>query len=184
VSSFSAYSYSSDFPLDKADAQTRALRGGIFRDLGCHAVDLALWFFGGLKVDFEEAAHSDEGSVAFSVEGDRIEGRFEVAWNRHDYRMAETGMTINGSKGAIKVNDDILELDLKSGERQVWYRHDLADSVPFSLGGPEYFRENQHFVNAVFERNAAEPDFRTASEVDKIIDHAERRFLENEQKKQ
>ena len=70
----------------------------------------------------------------------------------------------------MKLNDDKLELKLKNGKSSTWYRHDLHDNVAFWLGGPEYFREDEHFVESVMRDNEAEPSFYTASSVDRVID--------------
>jgi hypothetical protein len=42
-----------------------------------------------------------------------------------------------------------LELSLNGGEKFRWFRHDLKDGVGFWLGAPEYYREDECFVEAV-----------------------------------
>lgn len=173
VDRFEAYAYSSDFLGVTKETDTAYSRGGVLRDLGCHAVDLALWFFGDLKVALAQAKPADDysgDSVSFRVENPEITGQFDVSWCKEDYRMPEVGFLIIGSKGQLLVNDDQVKLDVKDGQSAMWYRHDLNDNVPFCLGLPEYYREDLSFVSAVVERGKVEPDFCSAAKVDKIIE--------------
>jgi predicted dehydrogenase len=172
--SFDAYAYSSDFSGAKKDLQKSMARGGVLRDLGAHVVDLALFFFGDLHVSsaklelFEEEGSED--SVCFKVEGsDGLEGRFDVSWCKENYRMPEFGLLVQGSKGVLRVNDDKVELEVE-GERSVWYRHNLDDSVGFLLGAPEYFREDEYFINSALKGSGVNLDFSASSKVDYIID--------------
>ena len=84
--------------------------------------------------------------------------------------MPEVGLLIEGSGGTVRVNDDKVILELNNGKVDTWYRHDLQDNVPFWLGGPEYYREDDYFIRSVKSKFAAEPSFDTASKVDAIID--------------
>jgi len=174
VSSFKAHAYSSDFVGDKTNPTTRASRGGVLQDLGCHAIDIALWCFGDLMVDCADVTSpvddDFEDSVFFRVKNSNgLQGEFTISWCMTDYRLPEIGLSISGSKGIINVNDDKLELR-RNGKSSVWHRHDLQDNVFFWLGGPEYYRENEHFIDSVLRGRNAEPDFDTAAKVDKIID--------------
>jgi len=175
VFSFKAYACSSDFLGSEKGLGTPVSRGGVLRDLGCYAVDLALWFFGDLHVESAKLASivdsGSEDSAYFKVKkSNGVEGEFNVSWCMENYRIPEVGLSISGSKGIIEVSDDKLDLKLKDGKSFTWYRHDLNDNVTFWLGGPEYFREDEYFVNSVIEGRNAEPSFYTASKVDKIID--------------
>jgi len=82
-------------------------------------------------------------------------------------------LSIKGSKGIMKVNDDIVQLKLDNGKSFAWYRHDLNDNVSFWLGAPEYFREDEYFIKSVLEQRTTEPSFYTASRVDHIINQVE-----------
>jgi predicted dehydrogenase len=183
--SFRAYAYSSDFSENMAGSKVPAVRGGVLRDLGCHVVDLALWFFGDLEVDSAGlkslAGEGFEDSACFKVsESSGLEGEFNVSWCVENYRMPEVGLSISGSKGNLKVNDDKVELKLNNGKSSSWFRHDLHDSVFFWLGGPEFFREDECFVKSVMEGCDVEPSFDSASRVDRVIDEVKRRCDESE----
>jgi predicted dehydrogenase len=179
LSSFKAYAYSSDFlGVDNA-AGTSASRGGVLRDLGCYAVDLALWFFGDLRVLSVHPASAPslapDDSVSFDVENyGGLKGNFSVSWRMENYRMPEAGLSVTGSKGSLMVNDDRIELSLRDRNKSTFYRHDLDDNVPFWLALPEYYREDLSFVEHVWERVKAEPDFRAGSKVDEIIGQVEK----------
>jgi len=182
--SFKAYAYSSDFYGVNESSRASASRGGVLRDLGCHTVDLAMWFFGDFEVDSAKlVSPSDsqsEDSACFSVrKSDGLRGEFDISWCMRNYRMPEVGLSISGSKGIIEVNDDKVELRL-NGESSVWFRHDLCDSVVFWLGGPEYFREDDYFVKSVMENRVAEPDFFAGSKVDQVIDQVQCEVSVNE----
>lgn len=171
VESFKAYAYSSDF-LGLEKAQTFS-RGGVLADLGCHAIDLALWLFDAdLTVSSAESESSNqtEDSASFRVEGSELMGEFDVSWCKEDYRMPDVGFSIIGSEGKLFVNDDQVKLEPENGVPSKMYRHDLNDNVPFWLGLPEYYREDLHFNKTLVGQTKAEPDFSSAAKVDKIID--------------
>ena len=182
VISFEAYAYSSDFLGSNKSARSR---GGALRDLGCHVVDLALWFFGDLQVNSVKlqspAEIGSETSVYFSVKKPNgLEGEFNVSQCMENYRLPEVGLLIRGSKGVMKVNDDRVDLKTNDGKSFTWYRHDLNDNVFFWLGAPEYFREDQYFAKSVLEGCGVEPCFYTASKVDYIIDQVRYGASKNE----
>ena len=172
VSSFKAYAYSSDF-AEKGEGRVGGSRGGVLMDLGCHAVDLALWFFGNLEVKtartISVANGSSENSVQFGVKSKDLQGDFDVSWCMSNYRMPEVGFVITGSEGVLEANDDFVQLRPKSRKPARWYRQDLDDVVDFWLGGPEYFREDQNFVNSVMNETEPEPSFDAATKTDEII---------------
>lgn len=178
ISSFEAYAYSSDFCQVKQGTSASVARGGVLKDLGCHAIDLALWFFGDLQVASAEvkslSANCPRDCVNFRVEGfSGLEGKFNVSRCMEGYRMPEVGLSIVGSRGSVAVNDDRVELMPNDSRSSVWYRHDLNDNVPFWIGLPEYYREDIHFVKSFNEGHAAEPSFYVASKVDGIISQLE-----------
>ena len=86
--------FSSDFLDIKNNAEISAARGGVLQDLGCHAIDLAMWFFGDLTLSsvlscsINVAGSEDE--VNFSVLGeDNLSGAFLISWSKAGYRMPE-----------------------------------------------------------------------------------------------
>jgi predicted dehydrogenase len=184
--SFGAYAYSSDFSGINRGSKASAARGGVLRDLGSHVMDVALWYFGDLQIESAKLVslveNRSEDSAYFSVRNSNgLEGKFDVSWCAENYRMPEVCFSIVGSNGIITVNDDKLELRLKTGKKSTWYRQSLDDTVFFWLGGPEYFRENEYFVESAIEGKDAEPSFYTASKIDRMIEQIQHRADESEQ---
>jgi len=105
-----------------------------------------------------------------------LTGEFDISWSKADYRLPEFGLAINGSKGIIKVNADFVKLEKNTGDTVSWFRQDLHDNVPFLLGAPEYYREDEYFVSTIINGGSAEPDFVKASQVDLLIDRVEGRM--------
>jgi predicted dehydrogenase len=179
LNGFKAYAYSSDFHgLDRNAGKTTP-RGGVLHDLGSHVVDLASWFFGDMRVKSVSSDSAEgigfEDQVEFLVEDhDGCQGQFAVSWCMNGYRLPEFGLTISGTKGLLKVNSDVIDLQLRDEKRR-WHRQDLSDNVGFLLGDPEYFREDKHFIESILLDKKAEPSFSTASKVDNIIDQVKKR---------
>ncbi len=174
LTSFDAYAYSSDFFGTDQSSKAGNARGGVLRDLGAHVIDLSLWFFDALEVDYynpeESGVFSSDDPITFNVKGsDGLEGQFSISWFKPNYRMPEFGLKIRGSEGIMSVNDDQVQLKLENKEPVIWYRHDLKDNVGFQLGGPEYYREDEYFVKSVLEARKVTPDFFDACKVDSII---------------
>jgi predicted dehydrogenase len=180
LKSFTVKAFSADFYDIKDNPEISIARGGVLKDLGSYAIDLALWYFDDLEVD-SVAISSLTGKGAEDVadftahrEYDGLKGDFSVSWCAEGYRMPEVVMSISGSKGTIKVNDDRISLCNDKGEF-LWHRPDLNDSVSFWLGSPEFYRESTYFINSVQKSSIAEPSFQTASRVDFLIDKIQRR---------
>jgi predicted dehydrogenase len=174
--SFRAYAYSSDF-LDIRQSYAPTSRGGVLRDLGCHAVDLALWFFGEMSIGSAKirsiVTRGSQDFASFRMRSsDGVEGEIDVSWCKENYRMPEVGFDITGQKGTIQVNDD--EVVLQTGNvLNRWYRHDLNDNVNFWLALPEYYREDLRFIGSMRNHTQCEPDFLAASQVDDILESIE-----------
>jgi predicted dehydrogenase len=182
LTSFSAYAYTSDFAAVKGSSVP--VRGGVTRDLGAHIIDLSLWYFGDLDIEQVEpgdtATNYAESGSHFRVRGScGLSGEFDISWCKAGYRLPEFRLTINGSQGIITVNADFVKLEKSGGEAITYHRQDLNDNVPFLLGASEYYREDEHFVRAVLDGSSAQPDFTTASKVDRLIDQVESRQGKN-----
>jgi len=179
LQSFNVHAYSSDFLGSNHGGAASVARGGVLRDLGCHALDLALWYFGDLKLVpphgeiLPRINHVEEVLSFLSSNSQGVEGKFDVSWCMVGYRMPEVGISIKGSEGTIDVSDDLVRLRERDGRESTWYRHNLNDSVPFWLGLPEYYREDLHFVESVKAGSECCPDFLAGARVDKLIAEVE-----------
>jgi predicted dehydrogenase len=171
VLSFQGYTYSSDF----IGIQEKSfLRGGVLRDLGCHVLDLAQWYFGDFTLtdaNIEpKTPVNGESSARFNVTGNNnLKGEFDISWCRKGYRIPDYGLVITGVKGSLEVNNDSVKLAI-DGKQETWYRADLNDSVPFLLGAAEYYREDRAFIDAIINKKPPDPDFNTSSKIDCFID--------------
>jgi predicted dehydrogenase len=177
---FRAYAFSSDFLGLTKESKSSASRGGALSDLGCHVIDLALWMFGRLEIrDVVSVVRNEAGSetsVCFTaVNSNGLEGQFDISQSVLGYRMPEFGLSIECSNGKVDVNDDRICLTWANGNQQKLYRHDLNDSVHFSIGDPEYYRENLEFVNSLLANRQCELSFDNASVVDYVIDQVRAR---------
>jgi predicted dehydrogenase len=176
---FDAYAFSSDF-ADVPDGSTLSMaRGGVIEDLGSHVVDLAIWLFGDLRATSGKAnsriAPDSEDDISFRVNGPKgILGNFEVSWRKKDYRMPEFGITIHGTRGSLSANDDEVKLELNGAIVKRWYRPDMNDNVGYLLGGPEYYREDKHFLDSLTNGTQTNSDFEGTLKVDFLLDHARR----------
>jgi predicted dehydrogenase len=179
--SFVMNALSSDFNGVKENPQASIARGGVMNDLGCYAIDLALWFFGDMQLTSAKVESltglGTEDAAHFTVQQDSsgLEGTVSVSWCAEGYRMPEVDLLVKGSKGTIEVNDDRVVLSLIGHENTVWHRHNLSDRARYWLGAPEYYREDEYFINSVASKSQAEPDFETASKVDMLIDAVKRK---------
>ncbi len=181
LESFESYAFSSDFAEADEGSEASKARGGVVEDLGSHVTDLALWLFGDLTVTAAEVnsqiSIDSEDDVSFQVEGiNGFRGRFEVSWRKADYRMPEFGIKIQGSSGSVYANDDEVKLTLPNVETKTWYRHDLNDNVGFYLGGSEYYRENQNFLQAVESGLPVKSSFESAAQVDFLLEQVRRKL--------
>lgn len=172
--SFAGYAYSSDFCGVKVSSKASS-RGGVISDLGCHVVDLALWYFGGLEVKSASVesllgAGSQDAAHLRLVSPQGMGGEINMSWCQENYRMPEIGLLVNGSKGTMKVDEDKVELLLDAGGSHTWHKHDLEDAVPFFLGGTDYVREDETFVQSIKRGACPEPGFTTAADVEQVID--------------
>jgi predicted dehydrogenase len=174
---FKGYAYSSDFLGVKTGSKASS-RGGVLTDLGCHVVDLVLWFFGQIDVKSVKlesiVGGGSEDSAYFQVRGTgdqaALEGELESSWCMEGYRLPEIGLLIQGANGTLKVDEDKVELKLTDEPSVLWHKHDLNDDVSFFIGGNDYWREDDYFIHSIQNGSEALPDFQTASKIDKIIE--------------
>ena len=181
--SFQAYAFSSDFAQNQS-TKKGASRGGVLRDFACHAIDLAIWFMGDVNIEsvnslkMSKPGLLDSASFAVST-ATGVCGQIKASWCETKYRLPEIGLVIQGAKGqTLIVNDDKLELRNHNSVLKSWYKQDLNDNTYFMLGGTDYFREGEEYVNAIKTGRAIEPSFQAALKVDDVISRMEKLILE------
>jgi myo-inositol 2-dehydrogenase/D-chiro-inositol 1-dehydrogenase len=176
IRSADAYAYSSDFAYAGLDHPQARARGGALRDIGCHAVDLLLWFFGEIVAVSSPgpSAAQDAGVIkAGLTTSSGVPCTLSVSAAMPDYRLPEIGVRVTGSHGQLSVNEDRVELAPREGECVLWHRHRLHDHVPFLLADPEYHREDEFFIAAIRDGSHATPDFEDGARVDAVLDRIE-----------
>lgn len=182
IRNFEGYAFSSDF-LDAVDDTRRISRGGVLRDLGCHAIDLTAWCLGDLTYQAVNTSQVSAGgaidAVDFKVQSrNGINGTIKASWCASNYRLPEIGLVVESHQGQrLTANDDKVEFRDNQGNTRTWHKHDLGDNTYYMLGGTDYYREDAEYINAVKTGQPLEPTFATALNVDKIVDVVEKSIL-------
>jgi predicted dehydrogenase len=88
--------------------------------------------------------------------------------------MPEFSLSIHGSKGTLTANDDDVKLELNGSQPKHWYRPDMNDNVGYLLGGPEYYREDKHFLESIIAGSATKSSFEGTLKVDFLLDQVRR----------
>jgi predicted dehydrogenase len=174
--SFEAHAYSADFLGAKSPAQAIA-RGGVMEDSGCHIVDLVDWLLGTIEVidarfvSLLGGESEDEAFISVKTKNG-LQGELCASWCKAGYRLPEIEVRIVGDEGILLVNEDNVKLTAKGNNVSIWYKHDLNDFVPFSIGGNEYQRQDALFIQSIRDNTRVEPCFSTASRVEHVLDMA------------
>lgn len=161
--------------------------GGALLELGCHLVDLAVWYFGE-PTEVEGAQSSlfspevDDYTHATFRHSKEVVGHIDVSWSVRGYRLPETSLEIHGSDGRMVVTDDYIRLsvekpveslllgrELLPGDH-ILYRPSLQNPPPFLYGDPEYSFEDEAFIRAASVVKSCEPSFEVAAAVNRVLD--------------
>jgi predicted dehydrogenase len=144
--------------------------GGVINTQSIHAIDLISWYF-----DFPDylnasllSPHSkhteDFGHITFNWDNGLM-GWLDASWSVYNHRLLET-----------TVNDDTIKLYLNSSAKDynkgwnILRRPELETGVAIDIGGPQFTRQDQHFVDAVENEFFVESDVYNAYKVQKIVD--------------
>ncbi len=169
AASFEAFAFSSDFEGNQLEVEGG--RGGVLRDLGSHSIDVARWFFGELEVVKGTYSHIEGGAEFKVTTRSGADGVIRTSWSRPGYRLPEIGLSVVGPKGSLQVNDDSVRMR-SNDQKSEWYRPSLHDDVPFLIGGPEYYREDDSFLDLVSGSSRPIVDFQSAAKTDLLIEQA------------
>ena len=160
--------------------------GGVLLDFAPHLVDILLWYFRYPKVEgaIGRSFYSEADDYMLCLFGfeDGVPGSMEVSWSARGYRTPEITIEVEGELGNMKVTDGYIRTDLDrevkglapSG-KSVSYYPSLKASPKYLLGEPEYSFEDQEFVRCASSHVEFEPNFQTASEVNRLIDDVKRK---------
>jgi predicted dehydrogenase len=137
--------------------------GGVLLDLGAHIIDLLVWYFSPIssvsgKINSIYSAEvEDFAHMEIEFEGG-IKGQLDTSWSVSGYRLPELNIEITGSNGRLRVNEDLIEVELKEpvppfcDYKTTIYKQSLSNEVPIDLGGPEYTKEDIHMIECVLNK--------------------------------
>jgi predicted dehydrogenase len=164
---------------------------GVLLDLGVHLVDLLTWFFNVKDVARAEGkslyTHVDDVFTAELEAEDGFKISIETSWSSPEYRVPETYVEVQGSRGVIRVTEDYLKVstsiehELLGNKRELaFYKpHYYQGIPPVNLADPEYTIENIHFLESIREGRepltSIERSIETMRLVDELYEAAGRR---------
>ncbi len=179
---FKGYNYVSDIFREGEGWRFRKGSGGALLDLGPHILDLLLWYLGELRPlsavqrSFYSSEVEDYVHVVLETPSGVL-GTVDVSWSIRGYRLPEIIIEIHGTNGAMVVTDDYVRIQTDAQakgavarEAQTIQKTSLDSSVEFLLADPEFTIEDKYFLESVGSKKAAQPDFRTAANLNQMID--------------
>lgn len=154
--------------------------GGVLLDLGCHLIDLLLWYFGPIaKVSGQTRSvysELDDFANAKLEFKNKITGELDTSWSKKGYRIPEINLDITGTSGNLKVNQDFIEIKLdkkipqfEDTESKI-FKQSLEKGVFFDVGGPEFTKEDSHIVEAFSKKRQPLIDVFEAYETQSVIE--------------
>ena len=153
--------------------------GGVLLEMGCHLIDLLIWYFG--KIEFVKgeitSIYSEvEDSASAHLEFQKnVVGELNTSWSKEGFRIPEITFLITGSNGTLKVNQDYIDLKLNKpagsikSTCQKIYKQSLEHGVQFDVGGPDYTQEDFHIINSVCNNEKPLVDVFEASKTQSVI---------------
>jgi len=154
--------------------------GGVLLDFGCHLLDLLSWYFGSVnnvtgktKSVYSEVEDFASATLEFN---NNIKVDFDTSWSKEGYRMPETSLEIFGSNGIIKVNQDLIEINLEEkvsmfeNKQEKIFKQSLDKGVHFDVGGPEFTKQDVDVVEKFREGGKPRVDIQEAFRTQCIID--------------
>jgi len=187
IQSYDGYTFSSDIFVKAKGWRFTKGSGGALLDLGCHLVDLVLWYFGepSKVTGSTESWHStevDDYVKAHLSHGEAYDGNLEVSWSMPDYRLPETALNIKGTDGEMKVTDDYIQVEMTRPTNvllpgtdlgpglHTFYQQDFKEPVSFLYGEAEYGRQDEAFLKAAIGDSEYGPSFERAVAVNRVVD--------------
>ncbi len=153
--------------------------GGVLLELGCHLVDLLLWYFGPISkvIGTTKTVYSEVEDFAHAEFEFRkgLSGELDTSWSKEGYSIPEINLEIKGTNGSLKVNQDFIELKLKNSVPQFKktenkiYKQELEKGVSFDVDGIDYTKEDTHFIDCVKNKKQTLIDVFEASRTQSVI---------------
>ena len=158
---------------------------GVLNVLATHLLDVLIWLFndihqvqGSIKTHYSR--NIEDFAHAYLVFRSGLEGYMDTSWSMWNYRLAEIKIEVEGERGKMILTSDYVKLYL--AEKMQWetyYKQDLYRGVEIDVGGPEYTREDIHFIQSVLEKRNTMTDIYYAMKVQTVTDAVYESALNN-----
>ncbi len=153
--------------------------GGCVSLHGTHLLYLMYRLFGlpakvGSTLEFPYSEVEDKAAISCSYKNG-VKGKLRVSWSEKGFSKLTIGLTVIGKNGSMRVEDDQVIVDLKTGSggysagRTVICREEF-ESCEFELGGDGYYQEDVAFVNAVRAKGGDLVTLQDGFNVQKLLD--------------
>jgi UDP-N-acetylglucosamine 3-dehydrogenase len=154
--------------------------GGVVANLSSHLLFLLRWYFGmptSVQATWRRVYTGVDDEVqATLVAPDCAEIVFESSWCVRGYPTSVTALTVEGSNGTLRVDNDVVRLDLRSarcglpaGQATIG-EADLPQPAGFAFNGEAYTLEDAHVLRWVTGGPAPPITAATGLEVQGIIE--------------
>ena len=154
--------------------------GGVLLELGCHLVDLLLWYFGPItnvigKIKTVYSEVEDFAHAEFEFEKG-IKGELDTSWSKEGYTIPEINLEIKGTNGSLRVNQDFIEMKLKNPVQKFKqadvkiYKQELEKGISFDVAGTDYTKEDMHLVDCVKNKKQTLVNAFEASKTQSVIE--------------
>lgn len=150
--------------------------GGVLNILGTHLVDVLLWFFGDVATvtSAVESHYSDEVedfTHSYLTFESGLAGSFDASWSVRNYRLPEIKVEVQCENGMLAATEDYVKYFVDSENRfHMVRRQDLYTGVEVHVGGPEYTREDAHFMQCIRDNRPPEIDLAYGYKVQCVTD--------------
>jgi predicted dehydrogenase len=163
--------------------ERRVSGGGVLLSQGSHLLDLLTWYFGPVsRVNAEVfpvySSEVEDFAHLMLVFQSGLHGWVDCSWSVRFRRTVETTIDVLGDNGSLVLTDDTVRLFLEKSAGgmpaglTVWSAVELYRGVEVDIGGPQYTREDQAFLDALRSGQMPQPDIRHAIHVQRIVDAA------------
>ena len=155
--------------------------GGVVASQATHLVDLLRWYFGpvervsGHTINWYSEEVEDFAHVHLEFKSG-LTGWFDSSWSMRHHRLLQINIQCHAENGTLFVSDDFVKLYLDEGTNGFasgwthFNKPDLFEGVVIDVGGPQYTRQDIHFIDSLKQNKKVESDARNGYEVQKIVD--------------
>jgi predicted dehydrogenase len=155
--------------------------GGVLLTQNSHLIDLLLWLFGPIA----RVTGHVKGSYSKTVEdfahaylefSSGLSGYMDCSWSVRHHRTVDLTISVHGENGTLSITDDQVELFLEApagsfaGGWTILRKPDLFQGVTLDVGGPEYTRQDEEFLEAVRRSGRVECDVQSALKVQHVVE--------------